>query len=64
MLFEANPWTVLLCRQQRRQFGAVLRDCAQLLHSLGIQCVTAPGNCYLLFLPTWLSLGRMCATES
>ena len=31
-------------RQQRRQFGAVLRDCAQLLQSLGVPCVSAPGK--------------------
>ena len=31
-------------RQQRRQFSGVLRDCERLLASLGVPCVTAPGE--------------------
>jgi len=31
-------------RQQRRQFTGVLRDCSRLLQSLGVPCVTAPGE--------------------
>ena len=31
-------------RQQRRQFTGVLRDCERLLTSLGVPCVTAPGE--------------------
>lgn len=31
-------------RQQRRHFTGVLRDCQRLLQSLGVPCVTAPGE--------------------
>ena len=31
-------------RQQRRQFTGVLKDCQRLLTSLGVLCVTAPGE--------------------
>jgi len=31
-------------RQQRRQFTGVLKDCQRLLVSLGVPCVTAPGE--------------------
>jgi len=31
-------------RQQRRQFTGVLKDCSHLLQSLGVPCVTAPGE--------------------
>jgi len=31
-------------RQQRRQFSGVLRDCQKLVVSLGVPCVTAPGE--------------------
>jgi len=31
-------------RQLRRQFGGVLKDCQRLVESLGVPCVTAPGE--------------------
>ena len=31
-------------RQQRRQFGGVLKDCQRLVIGLGVPCVTAPGE--------------------
>ena len=30
--------------QQRRKFGGLLRDCQKLVESLGVPCVTAPGE--------------------